>query len=143
MRYSRLLIPTMKEIPAEAEIPSHQLMLRAGYIRRLASGTYTYLPLGWRSLLKIMDIVRQEMNAAGAQEILMPIVQPLELWQRTGRDVVFQDILGQFTDHHGRANVLESRYLWPQSRSSKRLGWTSRRAGALRPPRKLCTQERN
>ncbi|HUU60640.1 MAG TPA: proline--tRNA ligase [Phycisphaerae bacterium] len=106
MRYSRLLIPTVKEVPAEAEIASHRLMIRAGLIRKLASGTYTYLPLGWRSLRKIMDIVRQEMDAAGAQEISMPIVQPMELWRQTGRDAVFQEILGAFTDHHGRENVL-------------------------------------
>jgi prolyl-tRNA synthetase len=106
MRYSQLLIPTVKEVPAEAEVPSHRLMIRAGFIRKLASGTYTYLPLGWRSLMKIMGIVREEMNAAGAQEILMPIVQPVELWQRTGRDKVYDDILGRFTDHHGRVNVL-------------------------------------
>jgi prolyl-tRNA synthetase len=106
MRYSQLLIPTVKEVPAEAEIPSHQLMIRAGFIRKLASGTYTYLPLGWRSLLKIIRIVREEMNAAGAQEILMPILQPMELWQATGRNVVLQDILCHFPDHHGRENVL-------------------------------------
>jgi prolyl-tRNA synthetase len=86
MRYSHALIPTVKEVPAEAEIPSHQLMIRAGLMRKLASGTYTYLPLGWKILRKIMEIVRQEMNAAGAQEISMPILQPMELWQRTGRD---------------------------------------------------------
>ncbi len=106
MRYSQLLIPTVKETPAEAEIPSHQLMIRAGYIRKVASGTYTYLPLGWRSLLKVIAIVREEMNAAGAQEISMPILQPMELWQQTGRDVVFRDILCHFADHHGRENVL-------------------------------------
>jgi prolyl-tRNA synthetase len=106
MRYSQLLIPTVKETPAEAEIPSHQLMIRAGFIRKLASGTYTYLPLGWRSLLKIIAIVRAEMNAAGAQEILLPILQPMELWQQTGRDVVYRDILCHFADHHGRENVL-------------------------------------
>jgi len=106
MRYSQLLIPTVKETPAEAEIPSHQLMIRAGFIRKLASGTYTYLPLGWRSLRKIVEIVRQEMDAAGAQEILLPILQPMELWQQTGRDVVFKDILCHFEDHHGRQNVL-------------------------------------
>ncbi|MHC4717152.1 MAG: proline--tRNA ligase, partial [Planctomycetota bacterium] len=106
MRYSQLLIPTMKEVPAEAEIPSHQLMLRAGYIRRLASGTYTYLPLGWRSLLKIMDIVREEMNAAGAQEILMPSVQPIDLWRQTGRDVDYGETMARFVDRHGRENVL-------------------------------------
>ncbi len=106
MRYTQMLIPTVKEVPAEAEIPSHQLMIRAGFIRKLASGTYTYLPLGWRSLLKVMAIIRQEMDAAGAQEVLMPILQPLELWQKTGRDVVFKDIMCQFTDRHGRGNVL-------------------------------------
>jgi len=101
-----MLIPTVKEVPAEAEVPSHRLMIRAGFIRKLASGTYTYLPLGFRSLLKITEIVRREMNAAGAQEVSMPILQPMELWQKTGRDVVFKDILCHFTDHHGRENVL-------------------------------------
>ena len=105
MKYSRLLIPTVKEVPAEAEIPSHQLMIRAGFIRKLASGTYTYLPLGLRSLQKIMAIIRQEMNSAGAQEILMPILQPAELWQQTGRDEVFKDILFVCEDHHGRRNI--------------------------------------
>ncbi len=106
MRYSHLLIPTVKEVPAEAEIPSHQLMIRAGFIRKLASGTYTYLPLGWRSLRKVMNIVREEMDFAGAQEVSMPILQPMELWEQTGRNVVFQDIMCKFTDRHGRQNVL-------------------------------------
>ncbi len=106
MRYSQLLVPTVKEVPAEAEIPSHQLMIRAGFIRKLASGTYTYLPLGYKSILKIIAIVRQEMNAAAAQEILMPILQPMELWQQTGRDVVFKDIICHFEDRHGRQNLL-------------------------------------
>jgi prolyl-tRNA synthetase len=110
MRYSQLLIPTVKEVPAEAEIASHQLMIRAGFIRKLASGTYTYLPLGWRSLLRITAIIRQEMNAAGAQEICMPILQPMELWDETGRSVTFgpggQNILCHFIDRHGRDNVL-------------------------------------
>ena len=70
MRYSRILVPTIKEIPADAEIISHQLLLRAGMMRKIASGTYTYLLLGWRSLLKIIAIVREEMNASGAQEIM-------------------------------------------------------------------------
>jgi len=106
MRYSKLFIPTVKEVPAEAEIPSHRLMIRAGFLRKVASGTYTYLPLGWRSLRKIMQIVREEMDAAGAQEILMPIVQPMELWQQTGRDVDYGETLAHFTDRHGRENVL-------------------------------------
>ena len=106
MRYSQLLIPTVKEVPAEAEIVSHRLMIRAGFIRKLASGTYSYLPLGWRSMRKIIQIVREEMDAAGAQEIIMPIVQPMELWRQTGRDVVYEEILAHFTDHHGRENAL-------------------------------------
>ncbi len=106
MRYSRLLIPTVKEAPADAEIPSHKLMLRAGLMRKLASGTYTYLPLGWRSILKVIAIVRDEMNKAGAQEILMPSVQPIELWQQTGRDVDYGPTMARFEDRHGRQNVL-------------------------------------
>jgi prolyl-tRNA synthetase len=101
-----MFIPTVKEVPADAEITSHKLMLRAALMRKLASGTYTYLPLGWRSLLKVIDIVRDEMNKAGAQEILMPSVQPLELWQRTGRDVDYGETLATFTDRHGRGNIL-------------------------------------
>ncbi|MGA2071182.1 MAG: proline--tRNA ligase [Sedimentisphaerales bacterium] len=106
MRYSKMLIPTVKEAPADAEIPSHKLMLRAGLMRKLASGTYTYLPLGWRCLLKVISIVRDEMNRAGAQEILMPSVQPIELWQQTGRDVDYGPTMAHFEDRHGRQNVL-------------------------------------
>jgi prolyl-tRNA synthetase len=106
MRYSRMLIPTVKEVPADAEVTSHKLMLRAGLMRKLASGTYTYLPLGWRSLLKVIEIVRGEMDKAGAQEILMPAVQPIELWQRTGRDADYGETLATFIDRHGRQNVI-------------------------------------
>jgi len=106
MRYSKLLIPTVKEVPAEAEVPSHQLMLRAGYIRKVASGTYTYLVLGARSLRKIMQIVREEIDAAGAQEIIMPIAQPMELWEATGRKDDYGETLGHFIDRHGRDNAL-------------------------------------
>jgi prolyl-tRNA synthetase len=101
-----MLIPTVKEVPADAEITSHQLMIRAGLMRKLTSGTYTYLPLGWRSLLKVISIVREEMNRSGAQEILMPAVQPIELWQKTGRDVDYGPTMAKFTDRHGRENVL-------------------------------------
>jgi len=106
MRYSRMFIPTVKEVPADAETASHKLMIRAGLIRKLASGTYIYLPLGWRSLLKIIAVVREEMDKAGAQEILMPAVQPIELWQKTGRDVDYGPTMARFTDRHGRENVL-------------------------------------
>ena len=79
MRASQLLIPTLKETPSDAEVVSHQLMLRAGMVRKLASGLYSWLPLGLRSLRKVETIVREEMNAVGAQELLMPVVQPAEL----------------------------------------------------------------
>jgi prolyl-tRNA synthetase len=101
-----MLIPTVKEVPADAEIISHKLMLRAGLARKVASGTYTYLPLGWRSLQKIIDIVREEMDATDAQQILMPAVQPIELWQKTGRDVDYGETMAKFEDRHGRLNVL-------------------------------------
>jgi prolyl-tRNA synthetase len=101
-----MLIPTVKEVPNDAEIISHQLMIRAGLMRKLASGTYTYLPAGWRVLLKVMNIVRSEMNKAGAQEILMPAVQPMELWQKTGRDVDYGPTMAKFKDRHERWNVL-------------------------------------
>ncbi|MSM38479.1 MAG: proline--tRNA ligase [Geobacter sp.] len=85
MRYSQYFIPTVKETPADAEVISHQLMLRAGMIRKVAAGLYNYLPLGLRSLRKVENIVREEMNRAGAIEILMPMVTPSELWQESGR----------------------------------------------------------
>ncbi len=97
-----MFIPTLKEVPAEAEVISHKLMLRAGMIRKLASGLYTYLPLGLRSIRKVEQIVREEMNAAGAQELLMPIVQPAELWQESGRWDHYGRELLRFLDRHDR-----------------------------------------
>jgi prolyl-tRNA synthetase len=106
MRYSQLLVPTVKEVPAEAEITSHKLMIRSGLIRKVASGTYTYLPLGWRTLKKIINIVREEMDRAGAQEIIVPCLQPLELWHQTGRDVDYGETMFRLKDRHDRWNVL-------------------------------------
>ena len=85
MRSSRFLLTTLKETPTDAEVVSHQLMLRSGMIRRLASGLYTWMPLGLRVLRKVERIVREEMDRSGAQEVLMPVVQPSELWERIGR----------------------------------------------------------
>ena len=102
MLFSRLLIPTLKENPAEAEAVSHRLLLRAGMIRKLASGIYNYLPLGLRVLRKVERIVREEMNRAGAQEVLMPAVQPAELWHESGRWQVYGKELLRFQDRHGR-----------------------------------------
>ncbi len=98
MRYSQYFIPTLKETPADAEITSHQLMLRAGMIRKLAAGIYNYLPLGLRSVRKVENIVREEMNRAGAIELLMPSVQPAELWQESGRWEQYGKELLRFRD---------------------------------------------
>jgi prolyl-tRNA synthetase len=102
MRASQLLIATLKETPADAEVISHQLMLRAGMIRRLTSGLYTWLPLGLRTLRKVEAIVREEMNRAGAQEVLMPAVQPADLWQESGRWEQYGPELLRLTDRHDR-----------------------------------------
>jgi len=102
MRYSKYFIPTQKEIPAEAEIMSHQLMIRAGMIRKLTSGVYTYLPIGLKSIRKVENIIREEMNRAGAIEILMPSVQPAELWQESGRWEYYGSELLRFLDRHKR-----------------------------------------
>jgi prolyl-tRNA synthetase len=102
MLFSQLLIPTLKENPAEAEAVSHRLLLRAGMIRKLTSGIYNYLPLGLRVLRKVERIVREEMDRAGAQEVLMPAVQPAELWQESGRWQIYGKELLRFQDRHGR-----------------------------------------
>jgi len=102
MRSSQVLIATVKETPADAEIISHQLMLRAGLIRKLAAGLYTWLPMGLRVLRKVETIVREEMNRAGAQEVLMPAVQPAELWQESGRWEQYGPELLRLRDRHQR-----------------------------------------
>ncbi|MGB1952189.1 MAG: proline--tRNA ligase [Marinobacter sp.] len=102
MRASRFLIATLKETPADAEVISHQLMLRSGMIRKLASGLYTWLPMGLRILRKVERIVRQEMDKSGAQELLMPAVQPAELWQESGRWEQYGGELLRMNDRHGR-----------------------------------------
>jgi len=102
MRASQFYIPTLKETPADAEIVSHRLMLRAGMIRKVAAGIYSWLPLGWRALSKVENIVREEMNRVGSMEILMPGVQPAELWQESGRWQEYGAELLRFKDRHER-----------------------------------------
>ena len=102
MRYSKYFIPTYKETPSDAEVISHQLMLRAGMIRKLTTGIYTYLPLGLRCIKKVENIVREEMNRAGAIELLMPSFQPAELWMESGRWHHYGKELLRFKDRHGR-----------------------------------------
>ena len=102
MRYSQYLLPTLKEIPSEAEVPSHQLMFRAGMIRKLAAGIYSYLPFGLRTLRKVESIIREEMNRAGAIEVLLPFVQPAELWQESHRWDAYGKELLRLRDRHDR-----------------------------------------
>ncbi|PWU07439.1 MAG: proline--tRNA ligase, partial [Terriglobia bacterium] len=102
MLWSKLFIPTLRENPAEAEVASHQLLLRAGYIRQLSAGIYNYLFLAQRSLLKIQQIVRDEMDAIGAQEVFLPALHPAELWQQSGRWDVMGDTMFRLKDRFGR-----------------------------------------
>jgi len=106
MRFSELLAPTLREDPAEAEVVSHRLMLRAGLMRKVAGGIYSFLPLGYRVLKKIMAIVREEMDAAGSQELMLPIIQPEHLWQQSGRWSEYGDEMFRLQDRHGRGFCL-------------------------------------
>src|ERR1051326_3041034 len=98
MRWTQTLIPTLKETPADAEIISHKLLLRAGLIRKLTGGLYTFLPLGLRALKKVEQIVREEMDRAGALEVLMPALQPPDIWEKSGRYVTANDVLFKLSD---------------------------------------------
>ena len=102
MRLSRSFLPTLKENPAEAQIASHRLMLRAGLVRQVTSGIYAWLPAGVRVLRNIADIVRSEQDRAGAQEVLMPTLQPAELWRRSGRYDDYGEEMLRLHDRHGR-----------------------------------------
>jgi prolyl-tRNA synthetase len=103
MRMTKLLIPTLKEDPSDAEVVSHKLMVRAGMIRKLTTGIYSYLPLGYRSLRKMEQIVREEMDAAGAQEVFLPMVQPAELWKSQGVGIYGTEL--RFKDRHDRESA--------------------------------------
>ncbi|MEK9662648.1 MAG: proline--tRNA ligase, partial [Alphaproteobacteria bacterium] len=102
MRRSRLLLPTLRETPAEAQIVSHRLMLRAGMIRQLSAGNYTWLPTGLRVLRRIEAIVREEQDRTGAQEVLMPTIQPADLWRKSGRYDDYGKEMLRIEDRHGR-----------------------------------------
>src|SRR5215218_10537179 len=105
MRWSQYYLFTTREVPNDAEVISHQLMVRAGMIKKVAAGIYNYLPLGWRSLQKLMNIVRREMNAAGAIELMLPSIQPAELWQESGRWQRYGKELLRIKDRHDREFV--------------------------------------
>jgi len=104
VRVSKLFGKTLREVPAEADTVSHQLLVRAGMVSQLAAGVYSYLPLAWRVLKKIENIIREEMDRAGGQELCLPVLQPLELWQLTGRDLAFGK--GLFTLYDRRERQL-------------------------------------
>ena len=106
MKMSKLFVQTLREFPSDAEVISHKMLVRAGYIRKLTSGVYNYLPLMWKVLKKIENIVREEMDAAGAQELLMPFVQPKELWEESGRWEVYGKELMRLRDRHNREMCL-------------------------------------
>ena len=106
MRWSQAHIPTLREDPVEAEVASHRLMLRAGLIRKLSAGVYSYLPLGQRVLLKVIAVIREEMTRAGALEVLLPALQPAELWKRSGRYDLMGPEMVRFKDRHGKEMVL-------------------------------------
>ncbi len=106
MRWSQALIPTLKEDPQDAEVISHKLMVRGGFVRKLLSGAYTYLPLGFRVLEKVKKIIREELDAKGCQEVLLPAIHPPEIWKQTGRYDVLGPVLIKFKDRHGKELVL-------------------------------------
>ena len=106
MRWSHALIPTLKEVPADAEIISHQLILRAGLARKLAAGVFCYLPLGQRCIGRVSRIIRQEMDATGAQELFLPVLQPVEIWEESGRWNDFGAELMRIQDRHNRSFAL-------------------------------------
>jgi len=105
-RWTQTLIPTTREAPGDAQTPSHIFLTRAGYIRQVGAGIYNYLPLAWRSLRKVSEIVRQEMDSAGASEMLMPAMMPIELYADTKRDIEYGDLLFTLEDRHGRKTAL-------------------------------------
>ncbi len=106
MLWSKYFIPTLKETPVGVEAMSHQYLLRGGFVHMLTSGVYSYLPLGLKVLRRIEHIIREEMNRAGATELFLPVLQPIELWKQTGRDEVLKDVMIKFTDNRGRAMCL-------------------------------------
>jgi len=106
MKWTTAFIPTLREDPQDAEVISHKLMMRAALIRKLTAGAYSYLPLGFKALYKVQNIIREEMVKAGAQEVLLPALQPLELWKKTSRDKDLGEVMIKFRDRHGKITCL-------------------------------------
>jgi len=102
MKWTKTLIPTLREDPQDAEIISHKLLVRGGFIRKLTAGAYSYLPLGYKVLSKVENIIREEMEKGGAAEVLLPALQPIDIWKKTGRDKDLADVMIKFKDRHGK-----------------------------------------
>ena len=134
MRYSRFLAPTLRDDPADAEVISHRLLLRAGYIRRVTSGVYDFLPMGLRVLRKIEQVVREEMNRAGAQELLLPMVQPAELWEKSNRWEKYCPELLRFTDRHNHESCLGPTRFVAGATSAGHSACSPRTTSTRRPP---------
>ena len=116
MRFSALFAPTLRDVPSDVEMRSHALLLRAGFIRQLVAGVYEFLPLGWRALNKISDIIRDEMDKSGAQEVLLPALHPRELWAESGREATMHDVLLGLEDRRGTEYYLCLLYTSPSPR---------------------------
>ncbi|MCU6340311.1 proline--tRNA ligase, partial [Enterobacter quasiroggenkampii] len=102
MKQSELFLSTMRDMPSDAETASHRLLLRGGYMRQVAAGVYSYLPLGWKVLRNLQELIREEMERAGAQEMLMPAMQPADLWRQSERYEVYGEELMRLCDRHER-----------------------------------------
>ena len=105
-RASQLFLPTLREAPAEAETANHRLLVRGGFVRQVTGGVWTFLPLGWRVHRKVEQIIREEMDHAGAEEVHLPAIHPIELWEESGRKNAMGDVLFQLTDRRGRGLAL-------------------------------------
>jgi prolyl-tRNA synthetase len=139
MKASATFISTLKEAPADAEIASHQLMMRAGFIKRLGAGIYNYMPLGLRVIRKVEAIIREEMNRAGAIELLMPVVQPAELWQETGRFQAYGPELMRVKDRHDRDFIIQPTKNCAATSSCPGIFITSRPSSVMKGGRVLAS----
>ena len=134
MRWSTLFIPTLRDAPADAEALSHRLLVRGGFIRQLQSGHYSMLPLGWRVHRKVAEVIRQEMDAIGAQELLLPAMHPASVWQQSGRWESMGDEMFRLVDRKGADLVLGTKRSLPSSGRSSPPTGTCRRCGTRSRP---------
>jgi prolyl-tRNA synthetase len=138
MRWSNFFIPTLREVPADAEVVSHRLLLRAGMVRQLAAGIYSYLPLSWLVMRRIMRIVREEMDAVGGQEFFLPALNPREIWEESGRWAVMGDTMFRLKDRKGADLCLGITNCAPTSNCRKSGIRYRRNSATKRAPSPAC-----